>query len=124
LGVRLPGLRVRGTQLLDAELGEPLAHVDGSLKRLALHNAGYEATSERVAVNVSGDLGWKRCDLPGAVGIIDRLLADGMYGVLLDLAVDHGDGWVGALCENDGPAPLAVLLGQLDDLFGNLLDVL
>jgi hypothetical protein len=52
-GIRLLGLRVRGAQLLDTELGEPLAHIDGRLEGLALHDAGYEASGECVAVDVS-----------------------------------------------------------------------
>nr|GFD56517.1 hypothetical protein [Tanacetum cinerariifolium] len=36
----------------------------------------------------------------------------------------HGNCWVGALCENDGPGPLCVLLGAVGDGLGDLLDVL
>lgn len=59
------GLRVRGAQLLDAQLGEPLAHVDGRLEGLALHDAGNEAAGECVA---------------GAVGVVDFLVADDVDG--------------------------------------------
>jgi hypothetical protein len=35
-----------------------------------------------------------------------------------------GDGGLGALCEDDGPGPLCVLLGAVGDNLGDLLDVL
>ena len=51
-GVCLLGLGERGAKLLDGELGEPLAHVDGLLERLALDDTGDEATSEGITVTV------------------------------------------------------------------------
>lgn len=51
-GVCLLGLGERGAELLDGELGEPLAHVDGLLERLALDDAGDEATSEGITVTM------------------------------------------------------------------------
>jgi hypothetical protein len=43
--------RVRGAQLLDAELGEPLAHIDGGLEVLALDDTGNEATGEGITIS-------------------------------------------------------------------------
>ena len=51
-GVCLLGLGERGAELLDGELGEPLAHVDGLLERLALDDTGDEATSEGITVTM------------------------------------------------------------------------
>jgi hypothetical protein len=112
--VRLLGLGVRRTQLLDAELRKPLAHVDGLVKRLALYDTSDEPTGESIT---------------GTVGVVDLVLADGVDGRLLDIYITtilrcDGDGWVGALGENHGPGALAVLLGHVRDLLGDLLDVL
>lgn len=41
---------LRRTKLLDAETGEPLAHVDALVQRLALDDAGNEATGKGVTV--------------------------------------------------------------------------
>jgi hypothetical protein len=51
-GVCLLGLGERGAELLDGELGEPLAHVDGLLQRLALDDTGDEATGEGITVTM------------------------------------------------------------------------
>jgi hypothetical protein len=49
-GVCLLGRGVRGAQLLDAQLGEPLAHVNGLVEGLALDNTSNETTGERITV--------------------------------------------------------------------------
>lgn len=41
---------LRGTQLLDAEGSEPLAHVDAVLEGLALDDTGAETTAEGITV--------------------------------------------------------------------------
>lgn len=46
--VSLLGRRVRRAELLDAELCEPLSHVDGGVEGFALHDAGDETAGERV----------------------------------------------------------------------------
>lgn len=46
--VGLLGEGVRRAQLLDAQPGEPLTHIDGSLEGLAPHNTSKEATREGV----------------------------------------------------------------------------
>jgi hypothetical protein len=112
--VSLLGLGVRRTQLLDAELRKPLAHVNGLVERLALYDASDEASGEGIT---------------GTVGVVDLVFADGVDGHLLDVYITtilraDGDGWVGALGENDGPCALAVLLGHVGDLLGDLLDIL
>lgn len=95
---------------MDAELGKPLTHVDGLLERLALDDTSNEAPSERVT---------------GTVGVVDLLLLDGVYGKLLDISVtSHGNGWVGALSEDNSPGSLAVLLCSIGNLLRDLLDVL
>ena len=49
-GVCLLGRGVRGAQLLDAQLGEPLAHVDGPVEGLALDDTGDKTTGERITL--------------------------------------------------------------------------
>jgi hypothetical protein len=44
----------RGSQLLDALAGQPLAHVYAILQRLALQDTGTETTSESVAEGLTG----------------------------------------------------------------------
>lgn len=48
--VGLLGLRVRRSQLLDAQLGQPLALVDGGLEVVARDDAGEETTGESITV--------------------------------------------------------------------------
>ena len=108
------GLRVRRTQLLDAELRKPLTHVNGLVKRLALYDTSNKTTSECIT---------------GTVGVIDLVVADGVDGELFDVSVTtllcaDRDGRVGALGKDYCPWTLAVLLGQVGDLLSNLLDVL
>lgn len=108
------GLRVRGTQLLDAELGEPLAHVDGLLERLALDDTGDETTGKGIT---------------GTVGVVDLVFGDCVHGDFLDIDVAavlcaDGNGGVGALGDDDGPWSVGVLLGQAGNLLRNFLDIL
>lgn len=68
-------------------------------------------------------------DVPSTVGVINLLLANGVDGNLLDidlatLLCGDSDCGVSALCEDDGPWPLCVLLGAVGDDFGDLLDIL
>lgn len=68
-------------------------------------------------------------DVPSTVGIVDLVLANSVDGNLLDVDLaavlcSYSNCWVKALCDNDGPGPLCVLLGAVGDGFGNLLDVL
>lgn len=44
------GVCLRRSQLLDAEAGEPLTHVNALLERLALDDTSGETTSESVAI--------------------------------------------------------------------------
>jgi hypothetical protein len=112
--VSLLGLGVRGTQLLDAQLGEPLTHIDGRLERLALHDTGDEASGESVS---------------SAVCVVDLVCADGVDLDLLHVNVAallcaDGNGGIDALCDDDCPCALGVLLGALGDALGDLLDIL
>jgi hypothetical protein len=110
----LLGLRVRRTQLLDAELRKPLTHVDGLLERFTLYDTGDEASGESIT---------------STVGVIDLVVADRVDGDFFDVSVTtilraDGDGRVGALGEDYCPWALAVLLGHVGDLLRNLFDVL
>jgi hypothetical protein len=49
-GVSLLGRGVRGAELLDAQLGQPLAHVDGLVEGLALDDTSNETTGESITV--------------------------------------------------------------------------
>lgn len=99
---------------MDAQLGQPLTHVNGSLERLALDNTSDEASSESVT---------------GTVGVVDLALAESVDSYLLDIDVTallcaDGNSGVGTLCEDNGPSALCVLLRALCDGLGDLLDVL
>ena len=108
------GLRVRGAQLLNAELGEPLAHVDGLFERLALDDTRDETAGKGIT---------------STVGIIDLVFADCVDRYLLDIDVTavfcaDGDGGVGTLGDDNSSWSLGVLLGQGSNLLRNFLDVL
>lgn len=129
--VCLLGLGERRTKLLDRELGEPLAHVDGLLEGLALDDTGDETTGESITTIVLEMLTFDGLDeyLPGTVGVVDLVLADGVDRDLLHvnltaLLCGDSDCRVGTLCDNDCPGPLCVLLGAVGDSLGDLLDVL
>jgi hypothetical protein len=112
--VCLLGLRERRSELLDAQLREPLAHVDGVLKRLALDDTSNKASSESIT---------------GSVGVVDAVSANGMDWHLLDfstaaLLCSNGDSGVGALSDDHSPGTLRVLLGTLSNDLRNLLDIL
>ena len=102
---------LRGTQLLDAQLSQPLAHVNGLLEALALDDAGAQSTGKGIT---------------GTVGVVDLLLGDRVDGVLLDLglALDGHDGGLGALRHDGHALALLVLLGQVRHQLRDLLDVL
>lgn len=104
-------MHLRRTQLLDAELGQPLAHVNRVLEALALDNTGTQATSERIT---------------RAVSIVDERLLDLVHGVLLDrvLALDGNQRGLGALGDDGSALALLVLLGQVGHQLGDLLQVL
>ena len=105
-------LNLRRTQLLDAELGQPLAHVNGLLEALALHNSGTQPTGERIT---------------GTVGIMDLLLGDFVNGVLLDLNTacgrDSSHGGESSLCNDHDTGALSVLLLKGSELLGDFGDV-
>lgn len=73
--------------------------------------------------------GMREWNLPSTVSVVDLVLANGVDGDLLDLDLaallcGDSDGGLGALCEDDGPGPLCVLLGAVGNGLGDLLDVL
>ena len=102
---------LRRTQLLDAETSQPLAQVDALVQRTAGDDTGAETAGKGVA---------------RAVGVVDLLLGDLVHRVLLDLvlALDGDDGGLGALRDDGHALALRVLLGQVRQCLGNLLDVL
>lgn len=108
---RVADIDLRWAELLDAQLGKPLAHIDGGGEGLALKKASQETTSE----SITGTIGV--VDLGGFNGV-DRELLDGI------LALDGDEGGLGALGDDGDALALAVLLGQvgedLDDVLGLL----
>jgi hypothetical protein len=100
------GQNARGTQLLDAQLGQPRAHVDTLLNALALGHTSEETTSEGVT---------------GTSGVGNLVLADNVNGERLDIvvALDGNDGGLGALGDDDGTLALGVLLGQVGHVLGD-----
>lgn len=67
--------------------------------------------------------------LPSAIGVVDALLSNGMDRYLEDIDIsvflrDSGNRGISSLSENHGASPLRVLLGQLSNGLGNLLDIL
>jgi hypothetical protein len=105
------GGNVRGTQLLDAQLGQPRAHVDTLLDGLALGQTGKETTGEGVT---------------GTGGVGNLVLANDVDGESLDVvvALDGNDGGLGALGDDDSTLALGVLLGQVGHVLGDGGDVL
>jgi hypothetical protein len=97
---------------LDAQLREPLTHVDGGLERLALDDTSDKASSESIT---------------GTVGVVDAVSANGVdwrlfYLSAAALLCGDGDGGVGALGDDHSPCTLGVFLGALGNLLRNLLD--
>ena len=101
---------LRRSKLLDGELSEPLAHVDGLLDGLALDDTGSEATGKGVT---------------GTVGVVDLGGVNGVDGVLLDLilALDGNDGGLGTLGDDTNALALGVLPGEVGKGLGDLLDI-
>lgn len=101
---------LRRAQLLDAQLGQPRAHIDTLLDALALGHTGKEATSEGVT---------------STSGVGNFVFADDVNGEALDvvLALDGNDGRLGALGDDDGTLALGVLLGQVGHVLGDGRDV-
>lgn len=99
-------LDVPGTLLTDGQSGEPLAHVDGTLKRLALGNTGEEASGEGVtSTSGVGDL--------GLVDLVDRERLD------LILALDGNNGGLGTLGDDGDTLALLVLLGKVGEVLSD-----
>jgi len=104
--VRIGFLDAPGTFLTDGQSGEPLAHVDGALKSLALGNTSEEASSESVTGTSSvGDL--------GLVDLVDRERLD------VILALDGNNGGLGALGDDGNTLALLVLLGKVCEVLGD-----
>jgi hypothetical protein len=99
---------LRWTQLLDAERGQPLAHINRLLQRLALNDAGAKPAGKGIA---------------RAVGVVDLIIADSMDRVLLDagLALDSHNGRIRALRNDCNALALLVFLRQVCQCPGNLL---
>lgn len=102
---------LRRTQLLDAQLSQPLTLVDRLLKGLALDNTSSEAASKGIT---------------GAVGVVDKALLDLEHGVLLDLvlALHRHERGLGAVGDDGHALALGVGLGQVGHELGDFLQVL
>jgi hypothetical protein len=100
----------RRTQLLDAQLRQPLSDIDSLVQRLALNQGGHETASEGVS---------------STVGVVDLLLPNGVDGVLLNLvlALLGDDGGLGALGDDGDAGALGVGLGQVGEVLGDGGDV-
>ena len=88
---------------MDAELSQPLALVDGGLEVLACNDTSEETTGESITrfglVGLTKTI--VKLHLPGSVGVVDLLLADGVNGVLSSLGALDSDGRVSALGEDN-----------------------
>ena len=105
------GGNLHGTQFLNAELREPLAHINRCLDRFALGNASKEASSESIT---------------STSGVGNVLFVNGVYSELLDLvlALDGDNGRLGALSDDGGALALLVGLGEVCEVLGDGWDVL
>ena len=101
---------VPGTLLTDGKSGEPLAHVDGALERLALGNTGEEASGE----GVTGTSG------VGNLGLVDLVDREGLD---LVLALDRNNGGLGTLGDDGNTLALLVLLGKVGEVLSDGGDV-
>lgn len=102
---------LRRSKLLDAQAGEPLAHVDRLLKSLALDDTGEETTGKGVTGTVGvGNL--------GRLNGVDRELLDTL------LALDGNEGGLGALGDDGDTLTLAVLLGEIGEVLNDVLGLL
>lgn len=99
-------LDVPGALLTDGQSGEPLAHVDGALERLALGDTGEETSGEGVT---------------GTSGVGDLGLVDLVDGERLDLilALDGNNGGLGTLGDDGDTLALLVLLGKVGEVLGD-----
>lgn len=104
-------MNLRRSKLLDAQLREPLAHINAGLERLALNKASQESTSKGIA---------------STVGVVDLGRLDGVDRELLDLilALNGDQGGVSALSDNSDTLSLAVLLGKVGEVLGDILGLL
>ena len=100
------GGNIRGTQLLDAQLGQPRAHIDTLLDALALGKTSKEAASEGVT---------------GTSGVGDLGLVDLVDGESLDpiLALDGNNGGLSTLGDDGNTLALLVLLGKVGEVLGD-----
>lgn len=105
------GKDLRRSKLLDAQTSEPLAHVNRLLKGLALNDTSEETTSKGVTSTVRvGNL--------GSVNGVDGELLDAL------LALDGDESGESALGDDGDTLALAVLLGEVGEVPGNILGLL
>lgn len=107
--VGLLGKWVGWSDLLNAQLRQPLTHVHALFQALALHDTCYKATCKCVA---------------STVGVADALLVDLVHGKLLDLhvsriAADCNDTGLGAVSDDCCSWTTSVALGQVGQRFGD-----
>lgn len=102
---------LRRSKLLDAQASEPLAHINRLIERLALDDTSEETASKGVTSTVGvGDLG-------GLDGM-DMELLDGI------LALNGDEGGLGTLGDDGDTLALAVLLGEVGEVFDDVLGLL
>lgn len=126
---------LRWAKLLNAEFGQPLAHIDAGFDGLALYDASAEATGESITSKLSQVSSFLNVDqhrasnLPSAICIVDLLHGKFVNRGLLNLdfsgAVGNGgNGGIGALSDDHNSGALRVLLGKCCHLLGNFGDLL
>ncbi len=104
-------VNLRRSKLLDAQSSQPLTHVDGSSKRLVLHQTGEETAGEGIT---------------STVGVVDLGVGNGVDRELLDtiLALDGNEGRASALGDDGNTLALGVLLGQVGEVNNDVLGLL
>lgn len=103
------GEYLRRSQLLNAQLRQPLAHVHCLVESPALEDTSAESAGEGIT---------------GTGGVVDLLLGDGVDGILLDLCLtlDGDNGGLGALGDDGDALAGGVLLGQISEGEGDVGD--
>lgn len=101
-------VNLRRSKLLNAQLGQPLALVNGLLKSLAGNKTSSETGSERITSTSS---------------VVDSALLNGVDGELLDLASASNNRRQSTLSDDSNTLALGVRFGESGEGEGNLLDI-
>lgn len=125
---------LRGSQLLDAKAGKPLAQINALVKSHALDNSSGETTSEGITVsNVVSEVHnayevTRVQHVPSSVGVVYLLLGDLVDFILIHLYLTillgySSDGGQSSLSDGSDAWTAPILLWQRRKLLGNLNDV-